>query len=107
MIEQEPQVYRFLVESEEAAPAKGPVRGFLRRLQELLAAGISHELRLPPDDLRSGLWAAAILGMVQTAGVIYSQPDDDAGALPPLRFEWHLMAAPLPAYSWSVWRYWR
>ncbi|WP_294014239.1 TetR family transcriptional regulator [Streptomyces sp.] len=68
VIEQEPQVYRFLVESEEAAPAKGPVRGFLRRLQELLAAGISHELRLPPDDLRAGLWDAAILGMVQAAG---------------------------------------
>ena len=68
VIEAEPQVYRFLVESEEAAPAKGPVRGFLRRLQELLAAGISHELRLPPDDLRAAIWAAAILGMVQAAG---------------------------------------
>jgi AcrR family transcriptional regulator len=68
VIEAEPQVYRFLVESEEAAPAKGPVRGFLRRLQELLAAGISHELRLVPDDERAGIWAAAILGMVQAAG---------------------------------------
>ena len=68
VIEAEPQVYRFLVESEEAAPARGPVRGFLRRLQELLAAGISHELRLEPDDLRAGIWAAAILGMVQAAG---------------------------------------
>lgn len=68
VIEAEPQVYRFLVESEEAAPSGGPVRGFLRRLQELLAAGISHELRLEPDDLRAGIWAAAILGMVQAAG---------------------------------------
>jgi AcrR family transcriptional regulator len=67
-IEAEPQVYRFLVESEEAAPSAGPVRGFLRRLQELLAAGISHELRLEADDLRAGVWAAAILGMVQAAG---------------------------------------
>jgi AcrR family transcriptional regulator len=68
VIEAEPQVYRFLVESEEAAPAKGPVRGFLRRLQELLAAGISHELRLEAEDERAGIWAAAILGMVQAAG---------------------------------------
>jgi AcrR family transcriptional regulator len=68
VIEAEPQVYRFLVESEEAAPAKGPVRGFLLRLQELLAAGISHELRLAPEDVRAGIWAAAILGMVQAAG---------------------------------------
>src|SRR4051812_7683710 len=72
VIEAEPQVYRFLVESEEAGsaqlPSKGPVRGFLRRLQELLSAGISHELRLEPDDLRAGIWAAAILGMVQAAG---------------------------------------
>jgi AcrR family transcriptional regulator len=68
VIEAEPQVYRFLVESEEAAPSGGPVRGFLRRLQELLAAGISHELRLPAEDVRAGIWAAAILGMVQAAG---------------------------------------
>ena len=68
VIEAEPQVYRFLVQSEEAAPSGGPVRGFLRRLQELLSAGISHELRLDADDLRAGIWAAAILGMVQAAG---------------------------------------
>jgi AcrR family transcriptional regulator len=68
VIEAEPQVYRFLVESEEAAQPGAPVRGFVRRLQELLSAGISHELHLEPDDLRSGVWAAAILGMVQAAG---------------------------------------
>ncbi|MCU1599923.1 MAG: TetR family transcriptional regulator [Frankiales bacterium] len=68
VIEAEPQVYRFLVESEEAAPSGGPVRGFLKRLQELLAAGITHELRLDADDVRAGIWAAAILGMVQAAG---------------------------------------
>lgn len=67
-IEDEPQVYRFLVESEEAAPAKGPVRGFLLRLQERLAAGIAHELRAADDDLRPAIWAAAIVGMVQSAG---------------------------------------
>jgi AcrR family transcriptional regulator len=68
VIEAEPQVYRFLVESEEASPARGPVRGFVRRVHELLAAGISHELHLAPDDVRAGIWAAAILGMVQAAG---------------------------------------
>jgi len=68
VIEAEPQVYRFLVESEEAAQSGAPVRGFLRRLQELLSAGIGHELRLAPDDVRAGIWAAAILGMVQAAG---------------------------------------
>jgi len=67
-IEAEPEVYRFLVESEEAAPAKGPVRGFLLRLQELLAAGIAHELRAPEGDTRPVVWAAAIVGMVQSAG---------------------------------------
>ncbi|MDX6265654.1 MAG: hypothetical protein QOD70_394, partial [Frankiales bacterium] len=29
---------------------------------------ISHELRLEPDDVRAGIWASAILGMVQAAG---------------------------------------
>jgi AcrR family transcriptional regulator len=67
-IEHEPQVYRFLVESEEAAPARAPVRGFLLRLQELLAAGIAHELRADEADLRPVVWAAAIVGMVQSAG---------------------------------------
>jgi AcrR family transcriptional regulator len=71
VLEAEPQVYRFLVQSEEAALTAGsasPVRGFVHRLQELLAAGISHELRVPEDDTRSGVWAAAIVGMVQSAG---------------------------------------
>jgi AcrR family transcriptional regulator len=82
VIEAEPQVYRFLVESEEAAPAKGPVRGFLRRLQELLSAGISHELHLEAGDLRAGVWAAAILGMVQSAGDRWlAERDCDRAAL--------------------------
>ena len=68
VLEAEPQVYRFLLQSEEAAPVHGQVRGFLRRLQELLAAGIGHELRLPADDLRAVVWAAGIVGMVQAAG---------------------------------------
>src|SRR4051794_35692762 len=76
VIEAEPQVYRFLVESEEAVPAQGPVRGFLRRLHEVLAAGISHELRMEPDDVRAGIWAAAILGMVQAAGDRWLEQQD-------------------------------
>ena len=68
VISQEPQVYRFLVDSEESVQVGGPVRGLLRRLQELLAAGIAHELRLAEDDLRPGIWAAGIVGMVQAAG---------------------------------------
>ncbi len=67
-IEAEPQVYRFLVQSEEAASVDGQVRGFLRRLQELLAAGIAHELGLEREDLRAFVWAAGIVGMVQSAG---------------------------------------
>lgn len=67
-IEEEPQVYRFLVQSEEAASAHGQVRGFLRRLQELLAAGIAHELSLDGEDVRTSVWAAGIVGMVQSAG---------------------------------------
>jgi AcrR family transcriptional regulator len=68
VIEAEPQVYRFLMQSEEASPTRGPVRGFLRRLTELLTAGIAHELGLTPDDLRATVWAAGIVGMVQSAG---------------------------------------
>lgn len=65
-IEAQPQVYRFLLQSDDAAP--GPVRGFLARLQELLAAGIVHELHLADEDPRSRVWAAGIVGMVQVAG---------------------------------------
>jgi AcrR family transcriptional regulator len=68
MIEREPEVYRFLVDSDEAVQAREPVRGFVRRLEDLLAAGIAHELRLPEDDVRPPVWAAAIVGMVQAAG---------------------------------------
>jgi len=68
VIESEPEVYRFLVQSEEAVAAREPVRGFVRRLQDLLAAGIAHELRLPDDDRRAAVWAVAIVGMVQAAG---------------------------------------
>jgi AcrR family transcriptional regulator len=68
VIEAEPQVYRFLLQSEEAAPVGGPVHGFLRRLRELLTAGIAHELQLAEDDTRATAWAAGIVGMVHAAG---------------------------------------
>lgn len=67
-IEREPQVYRFLVQSVEAAPVQGQVRTFVRRLAEQLAAGIALELGLPPGDLRATTWAVGIVGMVQAAG---------------------------------------
>ena len=44
------------------------MRGFLRQLQEQLSRGISAELGLPPGDLRAPVWAAGIVGMVQSAG---------------------------------------
>lgn len=72
----EPQVYRFLVQSEEAAHVHGQVRGFVRRLQELLAVGITHELRLAADDLRAPVWAAAIVGLVQAAGERWLEEQD-------------------------------
>ena len=65
-IESEPQVYRFLVHSDEAAPAQSQVRSFTRRLSALLAAGIAAELAVPPA--RASAWAHGIVGMVQSAG---------------------------------------
>ena len=67
-IESEPQVYHFLVQSIEAAPVQGQVRGFVRRLQEQLGIGIAAELGLPSGDVRAAVWAAGIVGMVQAAG---------------------------------------
>ena len=63
-IEREPQVYRFLVHADEAAPAQ--VRSFTRRLSALLAAGIAAEVGGPPQ--RAGAWGHGIVGMVQSAG---------------------------------------
>ena len=65
-IEQSPQVYRFLVHSDEAAPAQSQVRRFTRRLAGLLAEGIAAETGVPP--LRAQAWAHGIVGMVQAAG---------------------------------------
>ena len=65
-IEQEPQVYRFLVHSDEAAAAQSQVRSFTRRLSTLLAAGMAAELAAPPA--RASAWAHGVVGMVQAAG---------------------------------------
>jgi AcrR family transcriptional regulator len=80
VIEQEPEVYRFLVQSEEAVEAREPVRGFVRRLEDLLAAGIAHELRLPETDRRAAVWAVAIVGMVQAAGERWLELNDGTRA---------------------------
>jgi len=66
VIEDQPQVYRFLVHSDEAAAAQSQVRSFTRRLSALLADGIAHELSVPPH--RAAAWAHGIVGMVQSAG---------------------------------------
>ncbi|MCW2607139.1 MAG: TetR family transcriptional regulator [Frankiales bacterium] len=68
MIEGEPQTYRFLVHSTEAAPAQGQVRSFLRRLSALLADGIAGETGLAAGSVRSLSWGHGIVGMVQAAG---------------------------------------
>lgn len=69
-IENEPQVYRFLVHPDtqtvEAAAAQTQVRSFTRRLSALLAAGMATELAAPPE--RASAWAHGIVGMVQSAG---------------------------------------
>lgn len=67
-IESSPQVYRFLVHSDEAAPAKSQVRSFTRRLSALLAEGIGAETGAAGDGVRAQTWAHAIVGMVQSAG---------------------------------------
>lgn len=68
VIETEPQVYRFLVHSEEAAGLTPQVRGFTRSLADLLATGLALDLDLPAPTAREQVWAAGIVGMVQAAG---------------------------------------
>ena len=74
-IEEEPQVYRFLVEraAVEEPGVRGQVEGFVRRFGEELAAGIRSEPELSAgpaavDPGRALVWAHAIAGMVQAAG---------------------------------------
>ncbi|MEX2290177.1 MAG: TetR family transcriptional regulator [Mycobacteriales bacterium] len=65
-IEDEPQVYRFLVHSDEAASAQSQVRSFARRLSALLAVGMAAETGVPP--VRAAAWAHGVVGMVQASG---------------------------------------
>ena len=67
-IEAEPQVYRFLVHSDEAAGADSSVRSFTRRLSAQLAEGIGAENGLDGSSVRAQTWAHGIVGMVQAAG---------------------------------------
>jgi AcrR family transcriptional regulator len=67
-IEAEPQVYRFLVHSAEAADADSSVRSFTRRLSALLAEGIGAETGVSGEGVRAQTWAHGIVGMVQAAG---------------------------------------
>ncbi len=67
-IEAEPQVYRFLVHSDEAARADSSVRSFTRQLARLLAEGIGVDTGVPGSGVRAQAWAHGIVGMVQAAG---------------------------------------
>jgi AcrR family transcriptional regulator len=70
-VEEEPQVYRFLVEraAVEEPDVRGQVQGFVRRFGEELAAGIANEPQMQGlDRARALVWAHAIAGMVQATG---------------------------------------
>ena len=70
-VEEEPQVYRFLVEraAVEEPDVRGQVQGFVRRFGEELAAGIANEPQMQGlDPARALVWAHAIAGMVQATG---------------------------------------
>lgn len=67
-VEAEPEVYRFLMRSEDSSGPSTQVRTFLDRLVEVLAAGIAAELRLPGQAVRAQTWARGIVGLVQAAG---------------------------------------
>ena len=70
-IEEEPQIYRFLVEraAVEEPDVRGQVVGFVRRFGDELASGIANEPELAGiDPARAVIWAHAIAGMVQSTG---------------------------------------
>ena len=70
-VEEQPQVYRFLVEraAAEEPDVRGQVQGFVRRFGEELAAGIASEPQLAGVEREQALvWAHAIAGMVQSTG---------------------------------------
>ncbi len=70
-IEEEPQIYRFLVQRaavEEAGVAR-EVADFVRRFGAALAAGMRSEPQLVGiSERRAEMWGQAIAGMVQQAG---------------------------------------
>ena len=79
-IEREPQVYRFLVLSDEAAQPSSQVRSFTRGLAALLATGMAAELGVGP--VRAAVWAHGVVGMVQAAGDWWlDSPDVTRGEL--------------------------
>lgn len=94
-IERQPQVYRFLVHSDEAAGAQSSVRSFTRRLAGLLAEGIAAETGGPP--LRAQVWAHGIVGMVQAAGDWWL----DTSQAPRRRMVAELSALLSGAYGWQ------
>lgn len=70
-IEEEPQIYRFLLHRApiEEPTLTGLVAELTRRIAEALAAGIVHELELPPTARPTALaWAHGMVGAVQSAG---------------------------------------
>jgi AcrR family transcriptional regulator len=70
-VEEEPQVYRFLMEraAVEEPDVRGQVVGFVRRFGEELAVGIGNEPELRGvAPQRAVVWAHAIAGMVQATG---------------------------------------
>jgi len=70
-VEEQPQVYRFLMEraAAEDADVRGQVVGFVRRFGDELAAGLAAEPVLAPiGEHRAQIWAHGIAGMVQGAG---------------------------------------
>jgi AcrR family transcriptional regulator len=70
-VEEQPQVYRFLVERAalEDVDVRGEVVGFVRRFGDELADGIRSEPALAHiDEIRAQVWAHGIAGMVQAAG---------------------------------------
>jgi AcrR family transcriptional regulator len=95
-IEAKPQVYRFLVHSDEAAAAQSRVRGFTRRLAALLAEGIQAEAGVPP--LRAQAWAHGIVGLVQAAGDWWLETTP----CPRARLVEELTALLGGGYGWSV-----
>jgi AcrR family transcriptional regulator len=66
-IDAAPQVYRFLLHSDDAVRVSRELRGFTGRLAETLADGIAAELG-GTAGVRERAWAYGVVGLVQQAG---------------------------------------